>query len=88
MILKKKKYGMRKSNLFVILSIFLIKELHQKRLSPKLNKIGTRCRFYPSCSNYGIAALKKYGFITGWIKTINRIWRCKPNNYDSCIDFP
>ena len=85
----KKRYGTKNNNnILVILSIFLIREIHQKRLSPKLNLRGVHCRFYPSCSNYGIMALKKYGFLKGWLKTINRIWRCKHDNYNSCVDFP
>ncbi|MFA5318405.1 MAG: membrane protein insertion efficiency factor YidD [Patescibacteria group bacterium] len=36
------------------------------------------CRFYPSCSEYGIRAIDKYGIIGGGIKTIWRILRCNP----------
>ncbi len=36
------------------------------------------CRYYPTCSNYAIDALKKYGFIKGWKKAIIRIIRCNP----------
>jgi len=79
---------MRRPNILEKLSILLIVDLHQKKLSPYLNKKGSKCRFYPSCSNYGLLALEKYGFVKGWYKTINRILRCKPNNYDSCIDYP
>ena len=77
-----------KNNFLVKFSIVLIKELHQKRISPKLNKLGQKCRFYPSCSNYGIIALRKYGFIKGWLKTINRILRCNVSNNESCVDYP
>lgn len=38
------------------------------------------CRFYPSCSQYGIEAVEKYGIIKGGIKTIWRIIRCNPWN--------
>jgi len=66
---------------------FIIK-VHQKKISPILNRKGIKCRFYPTCSEYGLLAIKKYGFIRGWIKTIKRIRRCKPDNYGSCVDFP
>jgi hypothetical protein len=79
---------MKKSNALIKLSIYFIKKLHQNNISPHLNKKGIKCRFYPTCSNYGIMALEKYGFIKGWIKTFDRINRCKPNNYDSCVDYP
>lgn len=36
------------------------------------------CRFYPSCSEYGYQAIKKYGIIKGAIKAIWRIIRCNP----------
>lgn len=77
-----------KNNFLIRTSIWLIINLHQKRISPILNKKGSKCRFYPSCSNYGIMALEKYGFFKGWYKTMNRIKRCRPNNYDSCVDYP
>lgn len=38
------------------------------------------CRFYPSCSQYGIEAVEKYGIIKGGIKTMWRIIRCNPWN--------
>ena len=37
-----------------------------------------KCRYYPTCSNYAIEALNKYGFIKGWKKSIARIIRCNP----------
>ncbi len=36
------------------------------------------CRFYPTCSNYGIEAIEKHGGIKGGYLTINRILRCQP----------
>ncbi|MBI2663358.1 membrane protein insertion efficiency factor YidD [Candidatus Woesearchaeota archaeon] len=74
--------------MLIELSIWFITNIHQKGLSPKLNKLGSKCRFYPTCSDYGLIAIKKYGFFYGWIKIINRVWRCKPNNYNHCIDYP
>ena len=38
------------------------------------------CRFYPSCSQYGVEAVEKYGIIKGGLKTIWRILRCNPWN--------
>ncbi|MBU0460830.1 MAG: membrane protein insertion efficiency factor YidD [Nanoarchaeota archaeon] len=84
----KKQFITKKNNLLQKISIYLIINLHQKRISNYLKKKGTRCRFYPSCSNYGLMAIEKYGFLKGWIKTIKRILRCRPNNYGSCVDYP
>jgi len=38
------------------------------------------CRFHPTCSDYAIQALEKYGFIKGGIKAIWRVLRCNPFN--------
>ena len=38
------------------------------------------CRFYPTCSNYAIDAVKKYGVINGGIKAFWRVVRCNPFN--------
>lgn len=44
-----------------------------------------RCCFTPSCSEYTILALKKYGAIIGGIKSIRRLLRCGP---PGGIDYP
>jgi len=36
------------------------------------------CRFYPSCSEYALDALRKYGLVKGLWLTIKRIARCHP----------
>ena len=36
------------------------------------------CKFIPTCSNYGIEAINRYGSIKGSILTIKRIIRCNP----------
>ena len=36
------------------------------------------CCFYPTCSEYSKQAFKKYGLFKGFLKTINRIFRCHP----------
>ena len=38
------------------------------------------CRFYPSCSEYGIQAIEKYGPIRGSFKSAWRVLRCNPFN--------
>ena len=48
---------------------------YQLAISPM---IGSHCRFTPTCSQYCILALKKYGLIRGSLKTIRRILRCNP----------
>ena len=36
------------------------------------------CRFYPSCSNYGIEAFSVHGFWRGLALTARRLVRCRP----------
>jgi len=38
------------------------------------------CRFYPTCSDYAIQAIEKYGIIKGGLKASWRILRCNPFN--------
>jgi len=62
----------------IIISFIL---LYQK-IAP--NKVRCACRFEPSCSNYMIIAINKYGLIKGINTGIKRIMRCRiPNGgYD------
>jgi len=41
---------------------------------------GETCRFYPSCSNYGIEALRTQGAVRGLGLTAWRLLRCNPWN--------
>lgn len=45
-----------------------------------------KCVFEPSCSEYMILAVNKYGFIRGVYKGIRRLFRCHPPN--GGIDYP
>ncbi|MFA5155679.1 MAG: membrane protein insertion efficiency factor YidD [Patescibacteria group bacterium] len=38
------------------------------------------CRFVPTCSQYGVEAIDKYGLIRGGLMTAWRILRCNPWN--------
>ncbi len=38
------------------------------------------CRFYPTCSEYAITAVKRYGPFKGTYMGIRRILRCNPWN--------
>lgn len=35
-----------------------------------------QCSFYPSCANYCFLAIKKQGFIVGFLSTFDRLARC------------
>lgn len=36
------------------------------------------CRFIPTCSEYAILAIEKYGVLHGGVKAVRRILRCHP----------
>jgi len=48
---------------------------YQKFLSPIF---GRQCRFYPTCSQYFILAVEKYGVISGSLRGVWRILKCQP----------
>lgn len=38
------------------------------------------CRFIPTCSEYAMLAVEKYGIVRGLWKALKRILRCHPFN--------
>ncbi len=40
--------------------------------------MGGHCRFQPTCSQYAIDAINKYGALAGSWRTLKRICRCHP----------
>lgn len=73
---------MKRLNYSVKLSILFI-QFYQKTAPSKVRE---GCRFEPTCSNYAILALQKYGFWKGWKLALNRLNRCKYPN--GGVDFP
>jgi putative membrane protein insertion efficiency factor len=49
---------------------------YQRFISPVVST--GSCRFYPSCSQYSIDAIGKYGIVKGIIRSVGRIARCNP----------
>jgi len=60
-----------------IFTEFLIKfiKFYKFLISPFL---GNSCRYFPTCSDYSIEALKTFGFIKGIFLIIKRIFSCHP----------
>ena len=48
---------------------------YRKYISPG---IPPRCRFVPTCSQYAIEAIEKYGALKGFLLAAWRILRCNP----------
>jgi len=67
-------YRVRVNRLLSVLIIWIIK-VYQTVISPALPK---SCRFYPTCSQYTVQALVKYGVLKGLSMGIKRISRCHP----------
>jgi len=70
--------------MFVKILISIVK-VYQKTLSPEQSFWGKKtgwkvCRFHPTCSQYAIDALKKYGVLKGSYLGIRRVLRCHPWN--------
>jgi putative membrane protein insertion efficiency factor len=65
------KWSMRLPAAAVIAAV----KAYQYTLSPF---VGRQCRYHPTCSNYMIAAVTKYGVIRGTWRGILRIGRCHP----------
>ena len=60
-----------------ILTYTLIKLIkgYKFLISPLL---GNSCRYYPTCSEYSIEALKTFGFFKGFFLSLKRILSCNP----------
>jgi putative membrane protein insertion efficiency factor len=54
--------------------IFIIRQ-YQRFLSPLL---GAQCRYTPTCSQYAVEALQKYGALKGSWLAFKRILSCNP----------
>lgn len=50
---------------------------YRRFISPLL---GARCRFAPSCSAYGLEAVREHGALRGSWLAVRRIGRCHPFN--------
>ncbi len=60
-----------------IILFFLI--LYKKFVSPTATAVfGPSCRFTPTCSEYTIEAVKKFGALKGLLLGIARISKCHP----------
>lgn len=60
-----------------VIKTFLLKIIkgYQKFISPLLP---ARCRYYPTCSNYGIQAIQWHGVRYGGWLTLKRVCSCHP----------
>jgi putative membrane protein insertion efficiency factor len=60
------------------LAVFLVRG-YRLLVSPLVPQtIGGRCKYHPSCSQYALDALRKFGFFRGTVLIAWRLLRCNP----------
>lgn len=68
---------MNKLNYCLSFILIIPIQIYRYLISPM---IGPRCRFTPTCSEYAIIALKRFGLIKGSWLMGKRILKCNPLN--------
>ena len=64
---------MKKINFKGVVKKFI--RLYQLFVSPYL---GSNCRFYPTCSNYAMEAIERFGVVKGLKMSMLRLLKCNP----------
>lgn len=54
--------------------LFLIR-FYQKAISPYKKPC---CKYYPTCSNYAVEAIERFGAFKGFFLALYRVLRCNP----------
>ena len=57
--------------------------LYQRAISPALPQ---RCKYHPSCSQYAVTAIRRFGILRGLVLTAWRLLRCNPWSHGG-VDF-
>ena len=65
--------------------LFGMIKLYRKYLSPLKS---TKCPYYPTCSQYGLEAIEKYGALKGSLLAVWRILRCNPFSHGGYAPVP
>jgi putative membrane protein insertion efficiency factor len=55
--------------------VVLLLRFYRAVISPLYGDV---CRYYPSCSAYGLQAVQEHGVVVGGFLTVRRILRCHP----------
>ena len=74
--MKRSEFGITERFLGAIREVFLAPlHLYRWLISPNL---APRCKYYPSCSTYGVEAVRELGIVRGSIVAAWRVIRCNP----------
>jgi putative membrane protein insertion efficiency factor len=65
--------------------IVLLLRIYRAVISPLYGQV---CRYYPSCSAYGLGAVQQHGVVRGAILTAWRVLRCNPWSRGGVDDVP
>ena len=57
--------------------------LYQRVISPAMP---ARCKYYPTCSEYAVGAIRRYGILRGTVLAAWRLLRCNPWSHGG-VDF-
>lgn len=57
---------------------------YRKNISPALPP---RCRFVPTCSQYALEAVEKYGAAKGGLLALKRFLKCHPFHRQKTIEY-
>jgi uncharacterized protein len=57
--------------------------VYQRAISPALPQ---RCKYHPSCSEYAVGAIRRYGLLRGAVLAAWRLLRCNPWSHGG-VDF-
>lgn len=60
------------------MSRLMIRIIQFYRNNLSARKRYTRCKYIPTCSQYGIEAIEKYGALKGGFLAAKRVCRCNP----------
>jgi putative membrane protein insertion efficiency factor len=58
--------------------------LYQRLISPASPR---RCKYHPTCSEYAVQAVRRYGILRGLVLAAWRLLRCNPWSHGG-VDFP
>jgi putative membrane protein insertion efficiency factor len=59
-------------------ALILLVRMYQYTVGPLMGLFGVQCRYQPTCSQYFIGAVEKYGAVRGAWRGMMRLARCHP----------